>query len=119
MIIEIPTGAKPTVASCRMEANKCARRQQHNEMDPNTDPYPQHKIPIPDVCTRSLVSCLVDAIQEDLGAGNLHWHGYKETWQLSRTLRFAFNFEVVIIRYDKMARDREIVHMIHTCVYIT
>ena len=31
---------------------------------------------------------------------------------MSQTLRFAFIFEVVIIRYDQMARDREIVHMI-------
>ena len=30
------------------------------------------------------------------------------------TLRFAFIFEVVIIRYDKVARDRERVHMIIT-----
>ena len=34
---------------------------------------------------------------------------------LSRTLCFAFIFEVVIIRYDKAARDRGIVHMIVTC----
>ena len=34
---------------------------------------------------------------------------------LSRTLRFVFIFEVVIIRYDKVARDRERVHMIITC----
>ena len=34
--------------------------------------------------------------------------------RLSRTLRFAFIFEVVIIRYDKVARDRGIVHMIIT-----
>ena len=33
---------------------------------------------------------------------------------MSRTLRVAFIFEVVIIRYDKVARDREIVHMIIT-----
>ena len=33
---------------------------------------------------------------------------------MSRTLCFAFIFEVVIIRYDKVARDREIVHMIIT-----
>ena len=38
---------------------------------------------------------------------------------MSRTLRFAFTFEVVIIRYDKVARDREIVHMINTHTYIT
>ena len=30
---------------------------------------------------------------------------------VSRTLCVAFIFEVVIIRYDKVARDREIVHM--------
>ena len=81
VIIEIPTGAKPTVASRRMEANERARRQRHDEVDPSADPYPRHKIPIPDVRTRSLVSCLVDTIQEDLGASDLHWHGYKETWQ--------------------------------------
>ena len=33
---------------------------------------------------------------------------------LSRTLRFAFIFEVVIIRCDEMAHDRGIVHMITT-----
>ena len=64
-----------------MEANERARRQRHDEVDPSADPYPRHKIPIPDVHTRSLVSCLVDTIQEDLGASDLHWHGYKETWQ--------------------------------------
>ena len=32
---------------------------------------------------------------------------------------FAFIFEVVIIRYDKVARDRGIVHMITTRTYIT
>ena len=32
--------------------------------------------------------------------------------KLSRTLRYAFIFEVIIIRYDNMARDRERVHMI-------
>ena len=31
---------------------------------------------------------------------------------LSRMLCFAFIFKVVIIRYDQMAHDREIVHMI-------
>ena len=35
---------------------------------------------------------------------------------MSRTLRFAFIFEVVIVRYDKPTRDREIVHMIVTRV---
>ena len=35
-------------------------------------------------------------------------------WLLSQTLVFAFIFEVVIIRYDKVARDRGIVHMIIT-----
>ena len=33
---------------------------------------------------------------------------------MSRMLRVAFIFEVAIIRYDKVARDREIVHMIIT-----
>ena len=33
---------------------------------------------------------------------------------LSRTLRFAFIFGVIIIRYDKVARDHGIVHMIVT-----
>ena len=33
---------------------------------------------------------------------------------MSRTLRFCVYFEVVIIRYDKVARDRGIVHMIGT-----
>ena len=33
---------------------------------------------------------------------------------MSQTLRFTFIFEVVIIRYDKVARDRGIVHMIVT-----
>ena len=37
---------------------------------------------------------------------------------MSRTLRYAFIFEV-IIRYDKMARDHGIVHMIATRAYIT
>ena len=31
---------------------------------------------------------------------------------MSQTLRYAFIFEVVIIRYDNVARDRERVHMI-------
>ena len=33
---------------------------------------------------------------------------------LSRTLHFAFIFEVVIIRYDNVAHDRGTVHMIVT-----
>ena len=33
---------------------------------------------------------------------------------MSRTLHYAFIFEVVIIRYDNMARDCERVHMIAT-----
>ena len=33
---------------------------------------------------------------------------------VSRTLRVRVIFEVVIIRYDKVARDRGIVHMIIT-----
>ena len=38
---------------------------------------------------------------------------------MSRTLRFVFIFEDVIIRYDKMAHDRGIVHMITTRVNVT
>ena len=38
---------------------------------------------------------------------------------MSWTLRSAFIFEVVIIRYDKMARDHGIVHMITTRADVT
>ncbi len=81
IIIEIPTGAKPTAASCRMEVNMRTRLQRHDEVDPNADPYPRHKISIPNVRTRSLVHSMVETVQEDLAAGELHWHGYKEIWQ--------------------------------------
>lgn len=81
VIIEVPTGDKRTVASRRVEATTRARQQRHDEVDPDADPYPRHKISIPDIRTRSLVSCMVETIQEDLAAGELHWHGYKETWQ--------------------------------------
>jgi hypothetical protein len=81
VIIEVPTGEKPTVASRRVEATVRARQQRHDKVDPDADPYPRHKISIPDIRTRSLVSCMVETIQEDLAAGELHWHGYKDTWQ--------------------------------------
>lgn len=81
LVIEIPTGTKPNATSRRMEANARARMQRHDTLDPDADPYPRHRISIPNVRTRSLVHCMVETVQEDMGTGELHWHGYKETWQ--------------------------------------
>lgn len=81
VVIEVPTGLKPTAASRRAEANAHARAQRHDEIDPDADPYPLHRLVIHDVRTRSLLQTMVETIQEDSTGKELHWHGYEETWQ--------------------------------------
>ena len=81
VIIEVPTGKKPTVASRRAEMNARARMRRHDEVDPDADPFPRHKLTIHGVRTRSLLRTMVEAIQEDLPTTEIHWHGYEERWQ--------------------------------------
>ncbi|KAH9011740.1 hypothetical protein EDB85DRAFT_2159661 [Lactarius pseudohatsudake] len=81
VVIEVPTGLKPTAASRRKEQNERARRQRHDEVDPDADPYPRHRVPIHGVRTRSLLHTMLETIQEDSVSKELHWHGYKEVWQ--------------------------------------
>ncbi|KAH8981633.1 hypothetical protein EDB92DRAFT_176878 [Lactarius akahatsu] len=81
IIIEVPTGKKPTMASRRAETNMRARMRRHDQVDPDADPYPRHKLPIHDVRTRSLLHTMVEAVQEDLPSREIHWHGYEERWQ--------------------------------------
>jgi len=38
-------------------------------------------VTIHDVRTRSLLHTMIETIQEDSTGRELHWHGYKETWQ--------------------------------------
>ena len=51
---------------------------------------------------------MAGAVSDELVGRGLFWRC------VSRTLRVAFIFEVIIIRYDKEAHDRETVHMIIT-----
>ena len=51
ILIEVPTGKKPTAASRCMAANMRAQNQRHDEVDPNADLFPVHKIPIHNVRT--------------------------------------------------------------------
>ena len=81
IIIEVPTGKKSTASSRRVERNARARMQRHDEVDPDADPFPRHKLIISSVRTRSLLHTMVETIQEDLPTGEVHWHGYEEHWQ--------------------------------------
>ena len=81
IIIEVPTGQKPTAASRRMAANARARSQRYDEVDPNADPFVVYKLPIHDVRTRSLTQTMLEAIQDGRNSAELHWFGRKETWQ--------------------------------------
>ena len=81
IIIEVPTGRKPTVASRRMEANERARNRQHDEVDPDADLYTVYKVPIHDVRTRSLTQTMLETIQDSSNSAALHWYGRKEVWQ--------------------------------------
>ena len=74
VIIEVPTGKKPTAASHRAERNACMHMQQHDEVDPDTDPFPRHKLTVCGVRTRSLLHTMVETIQEDLPTREIHWH---------------------------------------------
>jgi hypothetical protein len=81
IIIEVPTGKKPTAASRRIAANARARRQRYDEVDPDAAPFLVHKVPIHDVRTRSLTQTMLEAIQDGSNSATLHWYGYKEVWQ--------------------------------------
>lgn len=81
LIIEVPTGKKPTAASRRMEANARARNRRHDEVDPDGDPFPVYKVPIHDVRTRSLMQTMLETIQEGRNSTALHWYGHKDVWQ--------------------------------------
>ena len=81
IIIEVPTGKKPTAASRRVVANARARNRQHDEVDPDADPYTVYKIPIHDVRTRSLTQTMLETIQDSSNSAALHWYGRKEVWQ--------------------------------------
>ena len=81
IIIEVPTGRKPTAASRRMVANMRARNRQHDEVDPDADPYIVYKVPIHDVRTRSLTQTMLETIQDGSNSAALHWYGRKEVWQ--------------------------------------
>ncbi|KAH9051666.1 hypothetical protein EDB87DRAFT_1735076 [Lactarius vividus] len=81
IIIEVPTGKKPTAASCHMEANARAHSRRHDEVDPDRDPFPVYKIPIHDIRTCSLMQTMLETIQEGRNSMALHWYGHKEVWQ--------------------------------------
>ena len=81
VVIEVPTGKKSTAGSRRAERNACVRMQRHDEVDPDADPFPRHKLTISGIRTRSLLHTMIETIQEDLPTGEVHWHGYEEHWQ--------------------------------------
>ena len=81
IIIEVPTGRKPTAASRCAVANARARNRQHDEVDPDADPYTVYKVPIHDVRTRSLTQTMLETIQDSSNSAALHWYGRKEVWQ--------------------------------------
>ena len=51
IIIEVPTGKKSTASSRRVERNARTRMQRHDEVDPDADPFPWHKLIISGVRT--------------------------------------------------------------------
>jgi hypothetical protein len=81
IIIEVPTGKKPTAVSRRMAANAHARSRRHDEVDPDGDPFQIHKIPVHDVRTRSLLHTMLETIQDNRNSSVLHWYGRKDVWQ--------------------------------------
>jgi hypothetical protein len=81
IIIEVPTGKKPTAVSRRMAANARARSQRHDEVDPDGEPFPIHKIPVHDVRTRSLLRTMLETIQDSNNSSVLRWYGRKDVWQ--------------------------------------
>ena len=81
ILIEVPTGKKPTAASRRTAANAHSRNQRHDEVDPDADPFPVYKVPIHDVRTRSLTQTMLESIQDKSNTTAFHWYGYKEVWQ--------------------------------------
>ena len=81
IIIEVPTGKKPTAASRRVAANARTRNRQHDEVDPDADSYTVYKVPIHDVRTRSLTQTMLETIQDSNNSVALHWYGCKEVWQ--------------------------------------
>jgi hypothetical protein len=80
IVIEVPTGIKPTAASRRAEANARARSRRHNEVDPDGDPFPVYKVPVYDVRTRSLTQTMLETIQ-DGNSTELTWYAHREVWQ--------------------------------------
>ena len=81
IVIEVPTGKKPTAASHRMEANARAHSQRHNEVDPDREPFLVHKIPVHNVRTRSLLQTMLETIQDSSNSSGLNWYGRREVWQ--------------------------------------
>lgn len=81
IVIEVPTGKKPTAASRRMAANARARSQRHDEVDPDEEPFLVHKIPVHNVRTRSLLQTMLESIQDSNNSSGLNWYGRREVWQ--------------------------------------
>jgi len=81
ILIEVPTGKKPTKGSRRTAASTRARNQRYNEVDPDADHFLVHKLPIHNVRTRSLTQTMLEIIQDESTLTALHWDGRKEVWQ--------------------------------------
>ena len=81
IVIEVPTGKKPTAASRRMEANARACSQRHDEVDPDREPFQVYKIPVHNVRTRSLLQTMLETIQDSSNSSGLNWYGRREVWQ--------------------------------------
>jgi hypothetical protein len=80
ILIEVPTGIKPTAASRRMAANARACSRQHDEVDPDADLFPVYKVPIHNIRTRSLMHTMLEIIQDGSNSAALQWYGHKEVW---------------------------------------
>ncbi|KZV64559.1 hypothetical protein PENSPDRAFT_561883, partial [Peniophora sp. CONT] len=80
LVIEIPTGIKPTRAT-QQEANRERQRQQRRgERDLEADKVFRHQVQIFDVNHRNLLHITREGCAEHATATQLHFEGFEERW---------------------------------------
>lgn len=80
LVIEVPTGIKPTRATQQEATRERQRQQRHGERDLEADKVFRHQIQIFDVKHRNLLHITREGCAEHATATKLHFEGFEETW---------------------------------------
>lgn len=80
LVIEVPSGVKPTRAAQLDAQRERQRQRRHGELDLDASDVFRHEIKIFDVNHRSLLHILQEGVSEHSTATQLHFDGFEETW---------------------------------------